>query len=171
VAALVTKLARAAGWSAERAILLSEAALVHDVGKVAVSNELLNKVEPLTTDEAAHVREHAELAARIAEGVLVPEQVEWIRTLHERPDGSGYPRGLTAAEIPEGGALLAVADAWDVMTSGRPYSAPKRADEALGECARLVGTQFTRDAVGALMKLHAGGELDALDLGPARAVG
>jgi diguanylate cyclase (GGDEF)-like protein len=167
VAAVVTKLARAAGWSSERAIMLSEAALVHDVGKVVVSDDVLHKVEPLTADEWVQIREHAELAARIAEGVLVPEQVEWIRTHHERPDGTGYPRGLSAAEIPEGGALLAVADAWDVMTSGRPYSPPKTVDEALDECARLVGTQFTREAVGALMKLHAGGELDTIDLAPA----
>lgn len=170
VAALVAKLALAAGWAPERAVLLSEAALVHDVGKVAVREEVLHKVDPLTSDERELIREHAELAARIAEGVLGPEQVEWIRTHHERPDGEGYPRGLTAAEIPEGAALLAVADAWDVMTSGRPYSDAKGVAAALDECARLAGRQFTREAIGALMKLHASGELDALDLGPARNV-
>ena len=67
---------------------------------------------------------------------------------------------MTEHEIPEGAALLAVADAWDVMTSGRPYRAAKSVDEAVAECARLVGTQFTQAAVGALLKLHAGGELD-----------
>ncbi len=167
VAALATKLARTAGWTAERAVLLSEAALVHDLGKVAISEDLLHKIEPLTSEERDQVREHPELAARITGGVLDPEQVEWIRTHHERPDGSGYPRGLSESGIPEGGALLAVADAWDVMTSGRPYSAAKGVDEALDECARLVGRQFTRGAVGALMKLHAGGELDIIDLSPA----
>jgi len=168
VAALVTKLARAAGWSPERAVLLSEAALVHDVGKVAVSDDLLHKEGALTPAERERVKEHAELAARIAENVLVAEQVEWIRTHHERPDGTGYPRGLCEAQIPAGAALLAVADAWDVMTSGRPYSKPKSVDTALAECAQLVGGQFTRDAVGALLKLHAGGELDASDVDPAR---
>jgi HD-GYP domain-containing protein (c-di-GMP phosphodiesterase class II) len=151
VAALVAKLARVAGWSTERAVLLSEAALVHDVGKVGIRDDVLHKVEPLTS----------------AERVLMAEQVEWIRTHHERPDGTGYPRGLTEDEIPEGAALLAVADAWDAMTSGRPYSPAKGVDAALDECARLVGRQFTRDAVGALMKLHASGELDGLDVGPA----
>jgi diguanylate cyclase (GGDEF)-like protein len=168
VAALVTKLARAAGWTPDRAVLLSEAALVHDVGKVVISDDVLHKLTPLTSDERDEVREHAQLAARIAEGVLDPEQVEWIRTHHERPDGTGYPRGLAAPEIPEGAALLAVADAWDVMTSGRPYSAPKSVGEALDECARLVGHQFTSEAVGALMKLHAEGELDIAALGPSR---
>jgi diguanylate cyclase (GGDEF)-like protein/putative nucleotidyltransferase with HDIG domain len=167
VAALVAKLARAAGWSTERAVLLSEAALVHDVGKVGIRDDVLHKVEPLTSAERDQVREHAELAARIAEGVLMAEQVEWIRAHHERPDGSGYPRGLTEEEIPEGAALLAVADAWDVMTSGRPYSPPKGVDAALDECVRLVGSQFTREAVGGLMKLHASGELDRIDVGAA----
>ena len=92
--------------------------------------------------------------------MLTPEQVAWIRIHHERPDGAGYPRGLSEHEIPEGAALLAVADAWDVMTSGRPYSAAKSVDRAVAECARLVGRQFTQAAVGALLKLHASGELD-----------
>lgn len=168
VAALVAKLARAAGWSPERAVLLSEAALVHDVGKVAVRDELLHKVGSLTAAERHQVREHAELAARIAENVLVAEQVEWIRAHHERPDGSGYPSGLREAQISVGAALLSVADAWDVMTRCRPYSPPKAVDAAVAECARLVEVQFTREAVGALLKLHASGELDLLNLGPAR---
>jgi diguanylate cyclase (GGDEF)-like protein len=160
VAMLAVKLARAAGWSAERAAQLNDAALVHDVGKVGVPDALLHKLEPLTRSERERLREHAELAARIAEGVLAPEQVSWIRTHHERPDGGGYPRGLTEHEIPEGAALLAVADAWDVMTSGRPYSQPKSVDDAVAECARLISRQFTNAAVGALLKLHARGELD-----------
>jgi diguanylate cyclase (GGDEF)-like protein/putative nucleotidyltransferase with HDIG domain len=168
VAALVTKLARAAGWPPERAVLLSEAALVHDVGKVAIRDELLHKIEPLTIAEREQIKEHAELAARIAEGVLGEEQVEWIRNHHERPDGNGYPRGLGAEEIPEGAALLAVADAWDVMRSGRPYSEPKDGEAALAECARLAGSQFASEAVGALLKLHASGELDLVSPGPAR---
>jgi HD-GYP domain-containing protein (c-di-GMP phosphodiesterase class II) len=126
----------------------------------AVPNELLHKREPLTEAERERVEEHAELAARIAEGALDPEQVAWIRIHHERPDGSGYPRGLTAHEIPEGAALLAVADAWDVMTTGRPYRTAKSVDEAVAECTDLVGAQFSKAAVGALLKLHAGGELD-----------
>jgi diguanylate cyclase (GGDEF)-like protein/putative nucleotidyltransferase with HDIG domain len=160
VAALSVKLARAAGWPSQRAQQLSDAALVHDVGKVGVPDALLHKIEPLTASERDRIREHAELAARIAEGVLSPEQVSWIRIHHERPDGGGYPRGLTENEIPEGAALLAVADAWDVMTSGRPYSEAKSVDEAISECTRMVSSQFTKPAVGALLKLHASSELD-----------
>jgi diguanylate cyclase (GGDEF)-like protein len=159
VSALVGKLAKAAGWAPERAMLLSEAALVHDVGKIGVPDRVLRKTRPLTTAERQQISEHAELSARIVEGVLAPEQVEWIRTHHERPDGEGYPDGLTSEEIPEGGALLAVADAWDVMTVSRPYSLPKSVEQALAECVSLIGRQFTEGAVNALLALHAAGEL------------
>jgi HD-GYP domain-containing protein (c-di-GMP phosphodiesterase class II) len=94
------------------------------------------------------------------EGVLSSEQVDWIRSHHERPDGKGYPRGVVEDDIPEGAALLAVADAWEAMRTGRPYRPGKSPDAALAECARLIGTQFTRDAVGALMQLHSTGDLD-----------
>jgi diguanylate cyclase (GGDEF)-like protein len=168
VATLVTKLARTVGWSAERVMLLSEAALVHDVGKIGIADELLRKTAPLTPSERAAICEHAELSARIVEGVLSSDQVEWIRTHHERPDGQGYPDGLTEEEISEGAALLSVADAWDVMTISRPYSLPKTVDEALAECESLIGAQFTRKAVAALMELHASGELERDE--PPRAV-
>jgi diguanylate cyclase (GGDEF)-like protein/putative nucleotidyltransferase with HDIG domain len=160
VAAVAAKLAHAAGWAPERGVLLREAALVHDVGKVGLPERLLIKPERLTDAERALVIEHVELAVRMVEGVLAAEQVQWIRSHHERPDGKGYPHGLTEAEIPEGAALLAVADAWEAMRTGRPYRPAKTPDAALAECARLVDTQFTRTAVGALMKLHATGDLD-----------
>ncbi len=143
----------------ERALLLSEAALVHDVGKIGVPDELLRKTDPLTSDERAQVADHAELSARIVEGVLRPEQVDWIRNHHERPDGEGYPDGLSVEEISEGAALLAIADAWDVMTISRPYSSRKAVDEAIKECIELNGIQFMPMAVAALLELHAAGEL------------
>jgi diguanylate cyclase (GGDEF)-like protein len=159
VSELVGKLARVAEWAPDRARLLSEAALVHDVGKIGIPDAVLLKTEPLTAAERLQITEHAELSARIVEDVLAPEQVEWIRTHHERPDGDGYPDGLTHEEISEGAALLAVADAWDVMTASRPYSVPKTIDEAIAECVELVGIQFTQRAVDAVLALHGTGEL------------
>jgi diguanylate cyclase (GGDEF)-like protein len=159
VAELVVKLAQVVGWSPERARMLREAALVHDVGKIGIPDSLLRKPGPLSEAEREQLRAHAELAARIVEDVLSPEQVEWIRTHHERPDGLGYPRGLRAHEIPEGAALLAAADAWDVMTVSRPYGQPKHPQEALEECLSLVGRQFTKTAVSALRQLHSEGDL------------
>jgi diguanylate cyclase (GGDEF)-like protein len=164
VAVLSAKLAMAAGWSTERAMLLREAALMHDVGKIGVPDELLCSTTELTEPERELVREHAELTARIVEGVLDPEQVEWIRAHHERPDGNGYPMGLQEPDIPEGAALLTLADAWDAMISGRRYSEPKEIEASLRECINQIGLQFTKHAVGALLKLHAEGELDATAL-------
>jgi diguanylate cyclase (GGDEF)-like protein len=161
VSELAGKLARVAGWSPERAGLLREAALVHDVGKIGIPDAVLRKVEPLTPDEWMQIAEHSELSARITADVLTADQVEWIRTHHERPDGKGYPDGLISEEIPEGGALLALADAWDAMTLGRPYGEPKSADEALAECLELVGQQFTGTAVAALVELHDAGVVSA----------
>ena len=160
VASLAAKLAHAAGWPPERSLMLREAALVHDVGKVGLPERLVARHEVLSETERELVTEHVELAVRIVEDVLTAEQVEWIRSHHERPDGLGYPRGVTEAEIPEGAALLAVADAWEAMRTGRPYRPAKTPDAALAECAKLIGAQFTRGAVGALMQLHAQGELD-----------
>jgi diguanylate cyclase (GGDEF)-like protein len=159
VAELAGLLARACGWPAERAQRLSQAALVHDVGKIGVPDAVLRKPGPLTDWEYEQIKVHAELSARIVEGVLAPEQVEWIRCHHERPDGGGYPRGLAEDQIPEGSALLAIADAWDVLTISRPYSLPKNPVEALRECIELTGSQFTAAAVSALRALHATGDL------------
>jgi diguanylate cyclase (GGDEF)-like protein len=159
VAEIARLLARARGWPDDHAERLGEAALVHDVGKIGVPDALLRKLGPLTLTEYEQVKVHAELSARIVEDVLAPEQVEWIRCHHERPDGAGYPRGLAKDEIPEGSALLALADAWDVLTVSRPYSLPKSPAEALRECIELTGVQFAPTAVAALRALHDAGDL------------
>src|SRR5207302_1459765 len=83
VSRLVERLARAAGWSAEPAVMLSEAALIHDVGKIAIPDSVLLKTGPLSAAEREQIEAHAELAGRIVEGVLTPEQAEWVRTQHE----------------------------------------------------------------------------------------
>jgi diguanylate cyclase (GGDEF)-like protein len=150
VAELVVGLAAARGWPPSRQALLRETALVHDVGKIGIPDAILLKAGRLTPEEYEVVKEHSELGARIAEEVLRPEQVGWIRTHHERPDGRGYPQGMGEAEISEGAALLAVADAWDVMTRSRSYSVPKPEAEAREECRALIGAQFTAQAVEAL---------------------
>ena len=161
VSDLAARLARASGWSPARARALGEAALVHDVGKVGVPEDLLLKAGPLTQAEYELVKQHAELGARIVSDVLTPEQTEWIRAQHERPDGTGYPRGLENGEIPEGAALLALSDAWDVMTRSRSYVPPLAPADAIAECRSLRGLQFTHDAVAALEYLFEAGELDA----------
>jgi HD-GYP domain-containing protein (c-di-GMP phosphodiesterase class II) len=156
VAEFVGRLAQAAGWADDRVARLREAALVHDVGKVAVPDALLTKWGELTELERTQMAPHVELSARIVGSILSEEQVNWIRGHHERPDG----HGLTEYEINDGAALLSLADAWDVMVAGRSYSPSKTSDDAFEECLSLVGKQFTVDAIQALAELRELGGLD-----------
>lgn len=159
VAALAARLAGVLDWGFDRVALLNEAALVHDVGKLGVPDAVLLKPGPLTELEYAQLKLHPVFSAQIVEDVLRPEQVAWIRAHHERPDGSGYPDGIT--ELPGGAALLTLADAWDVMTVSRAYSPRKDVEQALEECQALVGHQFTAEVVEALEQLYRRGVLSS----------
>jgi diguanylate cyclase (GGDEF)-like protein len=163
VAALSARLAEACGWAPERVALLHDAALVHDVGKLGIPDAILLKTSSLTDEERTAIELHAELGARMVEGMLGAEQVEWVHAHHERPDGGGYPRGLTAEALSEGGGLLSIADAYDVMISARPYSPARTPADALAECRELEGAQFLPAAVAALaVVLGAEGGADTL---------
>jgi diguanylate cyclase (GGDEF)-like protein len=157
VADLAVRIVAEMGWTAERQALLREAALVHDVGKIGVPDAVLFKPSRLTEAELAHVREHSTLGAQIVGDVLTPEQVGWVRSLHERFDGRGYPEGIGGDRIPDGARVLAVADAWDAMTSARPYTAPLSPEKAAEECRREAGRQFDAAVVEALERVRAPG--------------
>jgi diguanylate cyclase (GGDEF)-like protein/putative nucleotidyltransferase with HDIG domain len=150
VSALAERIAVELGWEPSRLRRLRDAALLHDVGKLAIPDAVLFKPGRLDPDEYEQVKAHADLGAQIVRDLLDEDQVSWVRGHHERPDGRGYPDGLSAGEIPDGAAILGVADAYDAMTVARPYSAPLLAGEALEECRRLSGVQFDPDAVTAL---------------------
>ena len=105
------------------------------------------------------MKDHARLGARIVSEVLEPDQVDWVAHHHERWDGDGYPNGIDGVAIPEGARILAVADAWDAMTSSREYSVALSAEEALAECIRCAGTHFWPAAVDALVRVDAAGAL------------
>lgn len=154
VAEFVGQLALAADWPEDRVARLREAALVHDVGKLGVPDAILTNPGRLTLEERLQMQAHVELSARIVGSVLSDEQVEWIRCHHERPDGTGYPQRLAGERIPEGAALIALADSWDVMVAGRPYTSRKSVPEAYAECLELVARQFSETAVAALVELH-----------------
>jgi len=149
------------GWKSERIEMLENAALVHDVGKIGVPDAILLKPGPLDLDEYEVIKQHASLGAQIVEGVLSSEQVEWVRSHHERPDGRGYPNGLIGPSISEGATLLAMADAFDSMTAARVYGEPKDIDAAIRECHDLAGRQFAREAVKALGIVYEQGALRA----------
>jgi putative nucleotidyltransferase with HDIG domain len=154
---LCAELAEELGWSAERAALLREAGLVHDVGKIVVPDAVLFAPRPLEPDERLLVQEHSTVGARIVGEALTEEQVRWVRCHHERWDGTGYPDGLLAEDCPEGARILALADAWDSMTSERPYSTtPATPAEAIAECRACAGSQFWPPAVEALARVRGG---------------
>jgi diguanylate cyclase (GGDEF)-like protein len=142
VADLSVALAARLDWSPRRQARLHRAARVHDAGKALISDGLLTRPGPLSTLEAAHVRQHAALGAALGTGALDTEQVRWVRHHHERWDGAGYPDGPAGDAIPDGARILALADAWDAMTTDRPYSPALPRDAALAEVDRLSGTQF-----------------------------
>jgi diguanylate cyclase (GGDEF)-like protein/putative nucleotidyltransferase with HDIG domain len=164
VAHLAELLAEQLDWHPHDIALLKEAALLHDVGKLAVPDAILLKPDRLTQEEYDQVKTHAALGADIVDEVLTARQVEWILHHHERPDGHGYPHGLREHQIPTGAALIALADSFDVMTAtDRPYQAAKTTADALRECRTLTGRQFTAEAVSALQAVIADRRTDDED--------
>ncbi len=157
VADLAVSLAASMGWDADRLVRLREAGLVHDVGKIGVPDRVLFKPARLTMEEYAEITRHAAIGAEMVADVLTPEQVSWVRGHHERWDGSGYPDGLAGEAIPDGARVLALADAWDVMTSERSYHVPLTVADALAECRRWTGAQFAADLVDAIDRLVGAG--------------
>lgn len=143
-ASLAGRLAEALVWPPERVADLREVALIHDVGKIGVPLEVLLKPGSLTDVEYAMIKTHVALGTQIAAEVFDEEQLSWLRSHHENEDGSGYPDGLTSGAIPDGAAILRVADSWDVMTSARPYSEAMDATEALAECQICAGSSHPR---------------------------
>ena len=153
------------GIPARRAKLLREASVLHDIGKIAVDEEILDKPAKLNASEMEHVRKHSAFGAQILAPVAsLGEIVPWIRYHHERPDGTGYPDGLQDIEIPLESKIIAVVDAFDAMTGGvegndrRPYREPMSVAAALDELDRCSGTQFDRRVVGAFREVVLRGE-------------
>jgi len=171
VADLAEQLALELGWTTSRARLLHACGLLHDVGKIGIPDSILLKPDRLTPDEYEQIRQHAALSAQIASEVLEPEQATWIRGHHERWDGRGYPDRLAGTQIPDGAQLLALADAWDVMTQDRSYKATKTHAAALTECRHERGRQFAPSAVDALHALADRGQLATSDTTTARQPG
>jgi two-component system, cell cycle response regulator len=143
VAELAERTARRLGLPAEEIERVRHAGELHDAGKVAIPDGILAKPGPLTEDEWGFVRRHPLIGERIVRSAPSLSRVaELVRSTHERFDGAGYPDRLQADAIPLGSRIVAVCDAFDAMTSGRPYAAPRTVGEALDELRRCAGTQF-----------------------------
>ncbi|MEA2449908.1 MAG: hypothetical protein QOG63_1840 [Thermoleophilaceae bacterium] len=157
VARYALAIADGLGWSGGDLALLRMAAMLHDVGKVAVADRILAKEGPLTVEEYEAVKAHPSAGAEIVGQVDGHSPVvDWIRHVHEHVDGSGYPAGLCGDEIPLASRILLVAEAYDAMTTRRPYGAPMSRDAALDELWEGVGAQFDPSCVAALER-HLGG--------------
>jgi HD-GYP domain-containing protein (c-di-GMP phosphodiesterase class II) len=135
--------------------------LLHDVGKVGVPETVLNKDDPLDDRDWQEIRRHPLIAARILDSNAVADIRGWVLTHHERPDGLGYPEGLAGDEIPLEARILAVADAYEAMTSERIYRSALYPGEARAELERGAGSQFDPRVVGAFMRV-----LDRLGVRP-----
>jgi HD-GYP domain-containing protein (c-di-GMP phosphodiesterase class II) len=139
-------------------------ALLHDVGKLTVPGRLLRKEAPLTDEEWLIMRGHADAGARLIEQLPeVAALVPAVRAHHERWDGRGYPDGLAGEDIPLPSRITFVCDAYDAMTSGRPYGAARSEVDAGAEIRREAGRQFCPSAAEALLAvLEACGRVPAV---------
>jgi len=127
----------------DEATSIELAALVHDIGKLAIPAAVLQKTSRLTQEEFAHVKQHPAYGALILEQMGMLSQVRRIvYHHHEHWDSSGYPAGLQGETIPLGARIVAIADAFEVMTSHRPYQAPRTRTQALEELRTCAGIQF-----------------------------
>jgi putative two-component system response regulator len=136
-------LAHALDWSAEAMSVLEFGAILHDIGKIIVPAEIIKKAAPLTTGEQAVMRQHVEAGAQMLKDVShLQAAAPFILYHHEHWDGSGYPFGFSAEGIPMEGRLLAIVDAYDAMTSTRPYRTGLPKDMALREIRTGAETYF-----------------------------
>jgi diguanylate cyclase (GGDEF)-like protein/PAS domain S-box-containing protein len=129
--------------STQKLNILSSLADLHDIGKVAISQDILQKKEALTLEEWERVKRHPELGFKIANSTPKLSQIsEGILSHHERWDGTGYPQGLEKEEIPLLARIISIVDAYDVMISGRPYKKAVTKDQAIKELKKSSGSQF-----------------------------
>jgi len=147
---LAARIARRLGVDEEQVELVRLAGSLHDLGKLAIPEDLLRKKGPLTDEERVVLERHPEIGYRMLESLGVNPVAEWVLHHHERWDGRGYPDRRAGEEIPLGARILFVADAYDAMTSERVYQERLDPDEAFAELERCAGSQFDPEIVSAL---------------------
>ena len=162
VTELAAAVAQRLGWNEEQLAALRIGGPLHDIGKLAIPPEVLGKEGRLTPKELAEIREHPEVGARILLRIAaLSEALPYVLYHHERWDGTGYPAGKAGEEIPLEARVLAIADAFDAMTSDRPYRRALTHEEALAEVERCAGTQFDPELARIFLELFAQAELAA----------
>lgn len=153
VAKYACMIAEKAGYDAEARRRLYYIALLHDVGKIGIPDEIINKPGKLTDEEYATIQTHSVIGANILKRIKIPDLFIGARWHHERYDGRGYPDGLKGTEIPEIARIIAVADAYDAMTSNRSYRGIIPQEKVRREIERNKGTQFDPQFADAMLEI------------------
>lgn len=131
------------GMTEEKIRELEKVGLLHDIGKVAISDTVLEKPGSLTNEEFKEIKKHPEIGYRILGTINEMSQIsEYVLAHHERCDGTGYPKGLKSKDIPLVSKIIAIADAYDAMISDRPYRRGMDEEAAVREIIKNAGTQF-----------------------------
>lgn len=156
VARNAVMLARALYLPTAEQKILEQAAILHDVGKIGITDSILNKPDKLTAEEWDQMKAHPEIGALIISPAesIDPKVVTMIRHHHERFDGRGYPSGILNGDIPLGARIIAVADAYDAMRSDRPYRIARTPEESLSEIVNGAGAQFDPAVVKAFLAVR-----------------
>jgi energy-coupling factor transport system substrate-specific component len=159
VAHYTTMLARELGYDEETVEKYHNIALLHDIGKIGIPQEVLNKPGKLTDEEFAVIKSHSTLGFNALKDIsIMPELAVGAGAHHERPDGKGYPKGLKGDEIPRVAQIIAVADTFDAMYSDRPYRKRMNFEKTVSIIREVAGTQLQKDVVDAFLRLVDQGE-------------
>jgi putative nucleotidyltransferase with HDIG domain len=152
IASLAEQLAYGLKCSEDEVKIIRTAALLHDIGKIGIPDDILQKPAQLTKEEWSLIRRHADLGAEIVKKASnLGKVAELIKAHHERFDGSGYPSGIGGEEIPLGAKILAVVDTYSAITDGRVYKAARSHEEALNEIKKCSGKDFDPHVVSAFI--------------------
>jgi len=144
VARYAVTVARELGWKEKDVEAIYVAGLLHDIGKIIIDSKVLNKSEGLSLTELSEIKRHPQISYDILSKINFPwkDLVHFVKHHHERVDGRGYPDSLNGEELSDGVKILALADAFDAMTTDRPYRKKLHLSEALKEVRKCLGTQF-----------------------------
>jgi len=143
--------------------MLEYSALLHDIGKIGIAGDIINKPARLDEEEWHIIQQHPSIGARIIQRLrFLGEAAQVIECHHERPDGKGYPHGLTGGKIPMLSRILHVADTFDAMTSNRPYRPALSAEESVQELLKHRGSQFDSRVVDAFIRLFESGRIQPI---------
>jgi len=147
------------GYTGDALELVRLGGELHDIGKIGTREDILNKAGPLTQDEFNHIKEHAPLGEKILAPFMggSPIVLRIVRSHHERLDGSGFPDALRGDDIPLEARIVAVADAFDAMTTNRAYRHPRSPEQAIQELRRCAGVQFDHTVIAAFLQAYGDG--------------